>query len=117
MRNKVLIFTLVGVLASGTGSVFGCEYIKGETKFKDYADCRYGPENVIVVDLPESSGWEQCVYHLQPFRPETLLAITKVKDGKEVLSVSDRGQIGNPCYLNKQQCDKALKAYWEAHPE
>jgi len=117
MKNKALICTLAGLLAATAGPVFGCEYKAGETKFKDYADCRYGAENIVVVDLPKSSGWEQCIYHLQAFRPETLLAITKVKDGKEVLSVSDRGQIGNPCYLNKQQCDKALKAYWEAHPD
>jgi hypothetical protein len=116
VKNRALIYTLVGLLATGTGSVFACDYTAGETKFKDYADCRYGPDNVLVVDLPESSSWEQCIYHLQAFRPETLLAITMVKDGQEVLSVSKRGQIGNPCYLNKQQCDKALKAYWDANP-
>ena len=116
MRNRALIYTLVGLFATGTGTLFACEYKAGETLFKDYADCRYGKENVLVVDLPQGSGWEQCIYHLQAFRPETLLAITKMKDGKEVLSVSDRGQIGNPCYLNKQACDKALKAYWDANP-
>ena len=116
MNNRALIYPLVGLLAMGTGTVFACEYKAGETKFKDYADCRYGAENVLVVDLPESSGWDQCIYHLQAFRPETLLAITKTRDGKETLSVSDRGQIGNPCYLNKAECDKALKAYWEANP-
>ena len=116
MKNRALIYTLVGLLATGTGSVFACEYKAGETQFKDYADCRYGQDNVLVVDLPADQGWEKCIYHLQAFRPETLLAVTKVKDGKEILSISKRDQIGNPCYLSKQQCDKALKANWEANP-
>lgn len=116
MKNRALIYALVGLLAAGTGSVFACEYKAGETLFKDYADCRYGSDNVLVVELPEDSGWQECVYHLQAFRPETLLAITKHEGGKEVLSISNRGEIGNPCYLNKQQCDKALKAYWDANP-
>jgi hypothetical protein len=42
-------------------------------------------------------------------RPEELLAVTKTRDGKETHSINDRGQIGNPCYLTKQQCDAALK--------
>jgi hypothetical protein len=41
------------------------------------------------------------------------LAVTKDRDGKESHSINDRGSIGNPCYLTKQQCDKALNA-WKA---
>ena len=62
-----------------------------------------------MVDLPETSSWQQCIYQLQMFRPEKLLAVTKEKDGREVLSVNDRAQVGNPCYLTKQSCDVALK--------
>jgi hypothetical protein len=29
---------------------------------------------------------------------------------KETLSINDRGQIGNLCYLTKQKCDSALVA-------
>ena len=93
MKNRALMYTMVGLLAMGTGSVMACEYKAGETLFKDYADCRYGAENVVVVDLPADNGWEKCVYHLQAFRPEKLLAVTRVENGKEVLSefeVSER---------------------------
>jgi hypothetical protein len=39
-----------------------------------------------------------------------LLAVTREKNGKEQASINDRAQIGNPCYLTKQACDKAFKA-------
>ena len=42
--------------------------------------------------------------------PPKLLAVTKVRDGKEEHSINSRGNIGNPCYLTKQTCDAALKA-------
>jgi hypothetical protein len=42
--------------------------------------------------------------------PEKLLAVTKVRDGKEEHSINSRGNIGNPCYLTKKSCDAALKA-------
>jgi len=64
---------------------------------------------IVVVDLPEGSSWEQCVYQAEAFRPAKLLAVTKEVNGKESASISNRHQIGNPCYLTKAQCDKALK--------
>jgi len=88
-----------------------CEYKSGETKFADYANCRYGEDAILVVDLPEGSSWDSCVYQLEAFRPEKLLAITKERDGKEEASINDRAKIGNPCYMKKQSCDAALKAY------
>jgi hypothetical protein len=71
----------------------------------------HGEDAIIVVDLPEDfTSWDQCVYLAEAWKPPKLLAITKDKDGKELISVSDRGQIGNPCYLAKQACDKAFRA-------
>ncbi|HET6592792.1 MAG TPA: hypothetical protein VFG48_07740 [Xanthomonadales bacterium] len=112
MKRKAL-FIVSTLLAAGMGTALACEYKAGETQFIDYAKCRYGDDAVLVVDLPEGASWDNCVYQLQAFRPETLLAVTKTRDGKESHSINDRGSIGNPCYLSKQQCDAALKA-WKA---
>ena len=113
MNAKRLMTALVSLAALGAGTALACEYKAGETQFIDYANCRYGKDAVLVVDLPEGSSWDNCVYQLQAFRPETLLAVTRVRNGKEQHSINDRGSIGNPCYLSKQQCDAALKA-WKA---
>lgn len=104
-----LIFT--GLLLAGSGSALACEFKVGETKYLDYANCRYGEESVVVIDLPQDSDWEKCLYFVEAFRPEKLLAVTKLKDGKEILSINDRAKIGNPCYLTKQRCDAALKNF------
>jgi hypothetical protein len=110
MFRNVVTFTLAVFLIAITGIAFACEYKKGESKYAEYATCVYGADAIVVVDLPEDSGWEQCVYKAEAWKPPKLLAVTKDKNGKEELSVSDRGQIGNPCYLTKQACDKAFKA-------
>ena len=110
MNKKVLIVTLGSLLALNTGAAFACEYKSGETKFADYANCRYGEDSVLIVDLPKDAAYEKCVYHLQAFQPEKLLAVTKDKNGKEEASINDRTKIGNPCYLTKQRCDVALEA-------
>ena len=112
MKYKALIF-FGALLAAGNVNAQACEYKSGETKFIEYATCRYGQDAILVVDLPEGSSWDNCVYQLQAFRPENLLAVTKTRDGKESHSINDRGSIGNPCYLTMQSCDKALKA-WKA---
>ena len=114
MNHTILKITMAVMLA-GSGTALACEYKKGETKFVDYANCRYGEDSVLVIDLPEGSNWEQCIYHAQAFRPEKLLAVTKEKNGKEVLSINDRSQIGNPCYMSKRACDTALKAWKQAN--
>jgi len=114
MKFKALLITSA-LLTAGMGTALACEYKAGETQFIDYAKCRYGEDAVLVVDLPEGASWDNCVYQLQAFRPETLLAVTKTRDGKESHSINDRGSIGNPCYLSKQQCDAALKAYKASH--
>lgn len=111
MKTSALAYVLGAVLSVGTGVALACDYKAGETRYVDYANCRYGPDNIVVVDLPEGSSWQKCVYHVEPFRPGTLLAVTKQQNGKEVLSINERGQIGNPCYLTKRSCDAALKAY------
>lgn len=103
------------LLIAGAGTAMACEFTAGETKYVDYATCRYGADAIQVIALPEGSAWEQCVYQLQAFRPATLLAVTKQRNGKEILSINKRGDIGNPCYLTKQQCDAALKAFELAH--
>lgn len=110
MNRKALTFVLAGALSASAGPVIACEYVAGETKFIDYANCRYNPESILVVDLPEGSAWDNCVYHVEAFMPPKLLAVTKVRDGKEEHSINSRGNIGNPCYLTKQTCDAALKA-------
>jgi len=113
MNRKTLSFLIVTLLICATSTALACEYKSKESKFVDYANCRYGDDSIMVVDLPEGAGWEQCVYYLQAFRPEKLLAITKEEDGVEEASINNRHQIGNPCYLSKQRCDAALKAYNE----
>lgn len=108
MKRKVLISIVAGILIACANIAVGCEYKPGETKFLDYALCRYGEDGIEVVALPADSTWENCVYLLEAFRPPKLLAVTKMQDGKEIASINNRAQIGNPCYLTKQYCDKAL---------
>lgn len=108
---KRLVIRLFACAAGlSTAAAWACDYTAGETKFADYATCRYGEDSVVVVNLPEDSGWEQCVYYAEAFRPAKLLAITRMEDGKEIASLNNRSQIGNHCYLSKQKCDLALKA-------
>ena len=110
MNRKAITLTFIGLLTAGTGTAMACEYKAGETKFLDYANCRYGEDAILVIDLPDSAGWDQCIYLAEAFRPEKLLAVTKNVNGKETLSLNDRSQIGNPCYLTKSKCDAALRA-------
>ena len=110
MNARALLIMLAGFLIANIGSARACEYKAGETKFLDYALCRYDEDSIEVVKLPEGSTWQECIYYLEAFRPPKLLAVTRMKDGKEVVSVNDRSQIGNPCYLTKRHCDAALKA-------
>jgi hypothetical protein len=111
MNRTAYKLLLASLLTAGSGVAMACEYKAGETEFVDYATCRYGEEAIVVVDLPQGSSWDHCVYQLEAFRPEKLLAVTKVRNGKEEHSINSRGNIGNPCYLTKQQCDKALDAF------
>ena len=110
MNRNILGFTLGFVFLTITSAAVACEYKRGETKFLDYANCRYDEDSIQVVNLPEGSTWNQCIYYLEAFRPPKLLAVTKEKDGIEMASINDRAKIGNPCYLSKQTCDAALKA-------
>jgi hypothetical protein len=111
MNKSALILTLTTLLAAGINTAIACEYKAGETKYVDYATCRYGTDAILVVPLSEGSTWDNCVYLLEAFRPEKLLAVTKERNGKEEHSINDRAKIGNPCYLTKQSCDAALKAH------
>lgn len=111
MNSFIIRNVLIAVLLAGSGLAMACEYQVGETRFTDYANCRYGEDRVLVIDLPEGSGWERCVYYSEAFRPEKLLAVTRLEDGREVASLNNRSQIGNPCYMSKQKCDRALKAH------
>ena len=111
MKQKTILIALAALLLAGPGAAMACEYKKGETKFLDYAQCRYGEDAILEITLPEGSSWDHCIYLLEAFRPEKLLAVTKDKDGKEEASINARGNIGNPCYLSKSSCDAALKAY------
>jgi len=113
MNIKALLVTLA-FLAAGSNALMACEYKAGETRFLDYANCRYGEDAIVTVSLPETAAWDSCVYYLEAFRPGKLLAVTKVRDGKEIASINDRSNIGNPCYMTKQQCDAALKAFQDA---
>ena len=110
MNRKTLLLILMYLLLASTNAAYACEYIPGETKFLDYALCRYGEDSIEVIDLPRDFVWGKCIYYEQAFRPAKLLAVTKEQDGKEVVSINDRSRIGNPCYLAKQHCDRALAA-------
>ncbi len=110
IKAAVLLITLACLLAPAPALAQRCEYKQGETKYLDWAHCRYGEDAVLAVQLSEGAAWDQCIYLLEAFRPEKLLAVTKEENGKETLSVNDRSQLGNPCYLTKSTCDKALKA-------
>lgn len=110
MIRKTRLYFPVLLLVAGSTMAQVCEYKQGETKYLDYALCRYDADSIQVVDLPEEATWEQCIYYLQPFRPPKLLAVTKQQNGKEVASINDRHQIGNPCYLTKRYCDRVLEA-------
>jgi len=110
MNRKALTFTLASLLIASSGVTIACEFKRGETKFVEYANCRYGEENIAVVTLPEDASWEQCIYYVQAFSPGKLLAVTKLDNGIESVSINDRSKIGNPCYMTKQRCDAALRA-------
>ena len=109
MNRKVLVSITASILIACANMAVACEYKPGETKFLDYATCRYGEDAIETVNLPEGSTWETCIYLLEAFRPPKLLAVTKMQDGKELASINDRTKIGNPCYLTKQHCDRALE--------
>ena len=109
MKRHNLALTFVSLLLLSTSVAIACEYKSGETKYLDYANCRYGEDSVQVIALPEEDSWENCIYYLEAFRPPKLLAVTQMKDGKEMISINDRSKIGNPCYLAKRNCDAAFK--------
>lgn len=109
--NRILLLLIVaGLLLAGAGTAFACEYKAGETKFLDYAKCAHGEDAIEEISLPEDAVWQKCIYKLEAFRPPKLLAVTKIEDGKEVASINNRSQIGNPCYMSKARCDDALEA-------
>jgi hypothetical protein len=111
MNRKALQITFALLLISGAGTAIACDYTAGETKYLEYAKCRYGEDNVVVVELKGSPSWNSCVYLAEAFRPEKLLAVTKDDAGTEILSLNDRSKIGNPCYITKSQCDAAYKTH------
>jgi hypothetical protein len=110
MYRLAIRIALATIMTAGLGSALACEFEAGKTHFADYAKCRYGEDSIQVVELPDGAGWEQCVYFVQAFRPSKLLAVTKMQGDREIASVNDRSQIGNPCYLTKRKCDAALEA-------
>ncbi len=110
MKPNILTAALSILLIACCGTAIACEYKAGESKYLDYATCMYGADSLEVIKLPQSANWEVCIYQVRAFRPDKLLAVTKQKNGKEVVSVNDRSQIGNPCYMTKQACDAALEA-------
>ena len=110
MKREALAITLASVLMAGTGTAIACEYKAGESRFADYANCRYGEDSVQVVKLSEDSKWENCIYFVQAFTPPKLLAVTKEQDGNAKGTGTESAKIGNPCYITKQRCDAALKA-------
>jgi len=109
MKGPALLIALACLLGPGTLAAQGCEFKQGETKYLDWANCRYGEDAITAVGLPEGGSWDQCIYYLEAFRPPKLLAVTKDENGTEKLSINDRSQVGNPCYMTKQRCDKAFK--------
>ena len=110
MKDILLKLLACSVLLFPFGFALACEYKAGDTKFLDYANCRYGEDFIVAVELANNDAWDSCIYYTEAFRPPKLLAVTKDEGGKEVLSLNDRSQIGNPCYMVKAACDKAFKA-------
>ena len=111
MKKLGLLLALACLLSPASVLAQNCKFTQGETEYLDWAHCRYGEDAIVAVDLSENTSWEQCIYYVEAFRPPKLLAITKqLEDGTESLSINDRTQLGNPCYLTKQKCDKALAA-------
>lgn len=108
MKYGLITIMLAGLV--GTGQALACEYKAGETEFLEYAHCLYGTEQVVSVALPDDSSWENCIYRVQAFMPPKLLAVTRLKDGREEASINCRNAIGNPCYLMKSACDAAFRA-------
>ena len=49
MNTRSLLLA-AALLTIGSGSAIACEYRAGETKFVDYATCRYGSDAILVVD-------------------------------------------------------------------
>lgn len=109
VRHLILLIALAGLMAPTALWAQSCQYKQGETKYEDWAKCRYGADAILQVPLTESTGWDQCIYLLEAFRPEKLLAVTRDEGGTETVSINDRSQVGNPCYLTKSRCDKALQ--------
>ncbi len=107
MNRKIQQLVLASLLIAPLSVAYACEYKAGESKFVDYANCRFGEDSIQVVNLPKDAGWEQCIYLAEAFSPAKLLAVTQDQNGRELLSLNDRSKIGNPCYLTKQRCDKA----------
>lgn len=107
MKRLMICIVLAGLQLPA--AALACEYKQGESKFLDYAHCRYGTDAVVAVNLPENSSWDQCIYHIQAFMPPKLLAVTRDKEGKEEAGINCRGDIGNPCYLMKSTCDAVLE--------
>ena len=108
--DKILALLLMGLLTVIGMTAEACEYTQGETKYADWAECKYGVEGVLVVDLPKNVGWEQCVYHDQGFGMFKLLAVTRTDGDKEKLSTFNRSQLGNPCYMTKAACERARES-------
>ena len=111
MKRQFLFLALAGCLYAFSGVAIACEYVPGETKFLDYAYCRYPKDAIQVVDLPDDACWDQCVYLLEAFRPAQLLAVVRERNGKEEHSINSRHNIGNPCYLTMAACEQALKDF------
>ena len=107
---SALLIALACLFAPSTVFAQNCKFVQGETKYEDWAKCRYGDDFILLVPLDEVQSWDQCVYMVEPFRPAKLLAVTREENGVETISINDRSQVGNPCYLVKGRCDKALQA-------
>jgi len=44
MKRITVALILTCLMTTGISSALACEYKRGETKFADYAKCRYGDE-------------------------------------------------------------------------
>ena len=59
MKLKPMILAFAGILSAHAGAAMACEYVAGETKFMEYANCRYRSDALVVVDLPEDHSRQQ----------------------------------------------------------
>ena len=86
MKGKALLITLTSLLITST-TALACEYKSGETKFLDYAHCRYDPDS---IPLPVVEPGERVVFFMATTQTKSGTATTHVlPDGQYLIRETD----------------------------